>query len=51
MGVVLEEALESYPSEAIVTLTSETADEMDANAERIVAWIQAWRQQRGLPVA
>ncbi|WFD25470.1 adenylate kinase [Malassezia nana] len=51
MGVVLEEALESYPSEAIVTLSSETAEEMDANAERIVAWIQAWRQQRGLPVA
>ncbi|WFD18109.1 adenylate kinase [Malassezia caprae] len=49
MGVVMEEARESYAPEAIVTLSSETAEEMDTNVERVVAWIRAWRQQRGLP--
>ncbi|CCU98158.1 unnamed protein product [Malassezia sympodialis ATCC 42132] len=49
MGVVMEEARESYAPEAIVTLPSDTAEEMDANVERVVSWIRAWRQQRGLP--
>lgn len=48
MGVVAEEARESYAPEAIVTLQSESADEMESNVERIIQWIHAWRQQRGL---
>ncbi|WFD37457.1 adenylate kinase [Malassezia japonica] len=48
MGVVAEDAQESYAPECIVTLRSESADEMESNAERIVQWIHAWRQQRGL---
>ncbi|WFC93952.1 adenylate kinase [Malassezia brasiliensis] len=48
MGVVAEDARESYAPECIVTLTSENADEMESNVERVVQWIHAWRQQRGL---
>lgn len=48
MGIVAEEAHESYAPESVVTLSSENADEMESNLERIVQWIHAWRQQRGL---
>lgn len=48
MGVVAEEARESYAPEAIVTLQSESAEDMDNNAERIATWVRAWRSQRGL---
>ena len=48
MGVVADEARESYAPEAIVTLSSDTTDEMDSNIERIVAWVHEWRRVRGL---
>jgi len=47
MGVVAEDARESYVGEAIVTLQSDTTDEMESNVERIVQWIHVWRQARG----
>ena len=48
MGVVAEEARESYAPEAIVTLTSESSAEMDENLDRVIAWVHAWRRDRGL---
>lgn len=48
MGVVAEEARESYAPEAVVTLTSESSAEMDENLDRVVAWVHAWRRDRGL---
>ena len=47
MGVVAEDARESYVGEAIVTLQSDTTDEMESNVESIVQWIHVWRQARG----
>lgn len=48
MGVVAEEAYESYAPEAIVTLQSESTEDMESNVERLSTWVSAWRQQRGL---
>lgn len=48
MEVVLAEAREAYPAEAIVELRSEEADDVEENVERIRGWIDAWRMQRGL---
>ncbi|PKI85751.1 adenylate kinase [Malassezia vespertilionis] len=48
MGVVQDEVFDSYVPEAIVVLHSDTAEQMDSNVERILAWIHAWRAQRGL---
>lgn len=42
MGTVLEEARESYPEEIVVTLKSETPEDIDNNVERIVQWINTW---------
>lgn len=42
MQTVLEEARESYTSEIIVELKSESVEEMESNVARIVAWIEQW---------
>lgn len=44
MEVLLQEARESYDEEIVVELTSNDADEMDANVERIEAWLENWRK-------
>lgn len=48
MQTVLEEARSSYAEEIVVELNSETPEEMESNVERIVQWVENWRQQRGL---
>lgn len=48
MQTVLEEARSSYAEEIVVELTSETPEEMESNVDRIVQWVENWRQQRGL---
>lgn len=48
MQVVLEDARESYPEEAIIELASDEADQVEENVERIKQWIDAWRRDRGL---
>lgn len=50
MEVVLAEARDAYPPEAIVELRSETNDEVEDNISRIKEWIQAWRSARGFPI-
>lgn len=44
---MLEEARGAYPAEAIVELPSDSTDQLEQNAERIVHWIVHWRRQRG----
>ena len=42
MQTVLEDARSSYAEEIVVELSSESADEVEANVARIVGWVQAW---------
>ena len=48
MGVVADDARSSYPAEAIVELTSQESTDVEENVDRIIQWIHAWRQARGL---
>ncbi|EST09474.1 Adenylate kinase isoenzyme 6 [Kalmanozyma brasiliensis GHG001] len=48
MGVVADDARSSYPAEAVVELTSQESGDVEENVERIIQWIHAWRQARGL---
>lgn len=48
MGVVAEDARENYPQEAVVELRSQEAGDVEENVDRIIQWIHAWRQARGL---
>ena len=48
MQTVLEEARGAYSEEAIVELQSNTSEQLEENAERIIQWIGSWRKQRGL---
>jgi len=43
MQTVLEEARESYDEQLVVELRSDTVAEMDANVERVGAWLQQWK--------
>jgi broad-specificity NMP kinase len=47
MEVLLQEAHESYDEEIVVELRSDTAEELDANVDRIEAWIKQWGIERG----
>lgn len=47
MQTVLDEAKESYTEEIVVELHSESTEELEANVDRIVQWIKAWRRDRG----
>ena len=40
MGVVLEEAVDSYPACPPQVLQSNTIEDMEANVERVVAWLK-----------
>ncbi|KZW03002.1 essential NTPase required for small ribosome subunit synthesis [Exidia glandulosa HHB12029] len=42
MEVILAEARENYTQEIVVELASESTDELQANVERIVQWIENW---------
>lgn len=46
MGIVLEEAKESYTPEIVQELTNNTIDEMDENLARVEAWYKQWMQER-----
>jgi adenylate kinase len=49
-GVLLEEAREAFDEEMVVELQSETAEDAEANSERILQWIQTWRKDQGKKV-
>lgn len=44
MGEVWEEARASYNPEIVVELQSNTIDELESNVSRVVAWLEAWKQ-------
>jgi broad-specificity NMP kinase len=46
-GVLLEEAREAFDEEMVVDLKSETVEDVEANCERILQWIQTWREDQG----
>ncbi len=46
MGVVAEEARESYRAEIVHELTSDSLEDLEANAERLVSWVAQWRAER-----
>jgi adenylate kinase len=46
MEVLLQEAHDSYDAEIIVELRSDTAEELDANIDRIEAWVKQWKIDR-----
>lgn len=43
MQVLLDEAREAFDAEIVVELRSDEADEVEANCERIEAWVGQWR--------
>ncbi|ERF69327.1 hypothetical protein EPUS_04032 [Endocarpon pusillum Z07020] len=45
-GVLLEEAKEAFDEEMVVELKSETAEDVEENCERILQWIQTWRENQ-----
>lgn len=42
MNVIYENARNSYASEIVVELSSNTIEDMESNVERVVQWIQLW---------
>ena len=46
MEVLLHEARESYDGEIVVELSSDDADDIEANSERIETWIKDWKQDQ-----
>lgn len=49
MQVVLEEAKEAYPEEAVHEVTSNTVEELESNISRVVQWLDAWRSNNAGP--
>ncbi|TLS26036.1 hypothetical protein PpBr36_07395 [Pyricularia pennisetigena] len=48
MEVLLQEARDSYDAEIVVELQSNTTDEMEANVDRIEAWLSQWKIDNGV---
>jgi adenylate kinase len=44
MEVLLQEAHEAFDEEIVIELTSNTADEMETNVDRIEAWTKQWKK-------
>ena len=43
MHVIAEEARESYDHEIVHAVSSNTAEEMEANVDKLSSWILAWK--------
>lgn len=43
MEVILQEAREAFDEQIVIELTSNTAEEMESNQERIEQWIKHWK--------
>ncbi|BFZ01834.1 hypothetical protein BsWGS_04873 [Bradybaena similaris] len=43
--VILDAARESYPVEIVHELLSNTADQLESNLDRMLEWIELWKQQ------
>ena len=42
MQVILDEAREAYPEEIVIELQSDTIEDMEANVQRVLQWMQQW---------
>lgn len=42
MEVILQDAKDSYAPEIVIELASNSAEDMDENVDRVVAWAEAW---------
>lgn len=47
MEVLLQEARDAFDEEIVIELTSNLSDDMEANLDRIAAWIEHWKQDNG----
>lgn len=45
MGVVLQDAVDSYEQEIVVELRSDSTEQMESNVDRIEGWIKLWLKQ------
>lgn len=45
MGVVMQDAMDSYAQEIVVELQSDSTEQMEANVDRIVSWVKLWMKQ------
>lgn len=43
MQVVLEEAKEGYPEEAVHEVPSNSLEELESNVSRVTQWLDVWR--------
>ena len=48
MGVVAEEAFESYKADVIHQVPSNNLEDLESNAERIGTWLHEWKVARGV---
>jgi len=46
MNVVFDEAREAYQPEIVVELQSESMEHLRGNVDRIMAWINNWREDQ-----
>ncbi|KAM0276351.1 hypothetical protein ACHAQH_006844 [Verticillium albo-atrum] len=46
MEVLLSEAREGFEEQIVVELTSNTAEEMESNVERVVSWLEQWKKDQ-----
>ena len=44
-GVVAEEAREGFDEGQVVELKSETVEDVEANCERVMTWVERWREE------
>lgn len=44
MQVVLEEAKEAYPEEAVHEVPSNSIEELESNVSRVMQWLDVWRK-------
>lgn len=49
MQVVLEEAKEAYPEEAVHEVVSNRLEELESNVGRVVQWLDSWRSDNPNP--
>jgi len=47
MEVCLAEAIESYPKEIVIQLSSESVEDVEHNGARIWEWVGQWRRDNG----
>lgn len=45
-GTIHEEAVDSYKKEIVHELSSNSPEEMESNLERIVQWVEQWKQNK-----